>query len=176
MQPDHLIKKLKDQDSSAFEELYEMYSQSLYGVIYTIVKDGVLAEELLQDTFLKIWNNANTYTSKKGRFFTWILNIARNTAIDAYRSKSYNNKKQNLSADNFVDIIISNEDLNRKTDAIGIEKFVHKLKKKCIKLIDLLYFKGYTQKEAAEVIEIPVGTVKTRLRKCLSDLRELVKE
>ncbi|MFP2994475.1 RNA polymerase sigma factor [Spongiivirga sp. MCCC 1A20706] len=176
MQPDQLIAQLKNKDEAAFESLYQMYGESLFGVIYTIVKDQTLAEELLQDSFLKIWKNANTYTSKKGRFFTWILNIARNTAIDAYRSKSYNEKKQNLSADNFVDIIISNEDLGSKTDAIGIEKFVHKLKKKCIKLIDLLYFKGYTQKEAAEVIEIPVGTVKTRLRKCLSDLRELVKE
>ncbi len=172
-QPDHLIKKFKEQDTSAFEELYTTYSESLFGVIFTIVKDKELAEELLQDTFVKIWNNAGSYTAKKGRFFTWILNIARNTAIDAYRSKSYNNAKRNLSTDNFVDIIISNEDLNRKTDAIGIEKFVHKLKKKCIKLIDLLYFKGFTQKEVSEVIEIPIGTVKTRLRKCLADLREL---
>jgi len=78
MQPDELIERLKSKDQKAFKSLYDMYSESLHGVIFSIVKDNALAEELLQDTFIKIWNNAKTYTSKKGRFFTWALNIARN--------------------------------------------------------------------------------------------------
>ncbi|WP_026450144.1 RNA polymerase sigma factor [Aequorivita capsosiphonis] len=173
-QPDDLIIAMQNGDEKAFSRLYSMYSQAIYGIIYSIVLDEKIAEELLQDVFIKVWNNAKTYSVNKGRFFTWLLNIARNTAIDATRSKAFKNSRKNLSTTNFVDILSSSDSLNKKTNAIGIKKFVNALKPACIKIIDLLYFKGYTQAEASKTLEIPLGTIKTRNRTCIKDLRVMI--
>jgi len=174
MQLDLLVTKFQDKDEKAFETLYNMYSDSMHGVIYNIVRDHDIAQEVMQDVFIKAWNNASTYSSKKGRFFTWILNIARNAAIDQTRSKNFKKAKQNLNSDFFVDIIESNESLDNQTDAIGIKGFVSKLAAKCKEVIELIYFKGYTQKEASETLEMPIGTIKTRNRKCISELRNML--
>ena len=174
MQLEILIEKFKQKDEKAFETLYNMYSDSMQGVIYNIIRDRDIAEEVMQDVFIKAWHNAHTYSAEKGRFFTWILNIARNAAIDKTRSKSFKNSKQNLDAQFFVDILENNESLDAKTDAIGIAKFVDKLAKKCIEVIELLYFKGYTQLEASETLDMPIGTIKTRNRNCIQELRNMV--
>lgn len=171
---DNLITRFKNKEVDAFEKLYEMYSDSIYGVIMNIVRNEEMATELLQDSFLKAWNNAETYNSKKGRFFTWMLNIARNSAIDKTRSKAYKQSRKNLDSSLFVDIIPDNENLDNKTDAIGIKKYVKALGETCKQLIELLYFKGFTHKEAAEELGNPIGTIKTRNRNCIKQLRDMV--
>ncbi|MCB0464556.1 MAG: sigma-70 family RNA polymerase sigma factor [Aequorivita sp.] len=173
-QPNDLIVAMQNGDEKAFSRLYTMYSEAIYGIIYSIILDENTAEELLQDVFIKVWNNASSYSIKKGRFFTWLLNIARNTAIDETRSKSFKNSRKNLSTTNFVDILSSSDSLNRATNAIGLKKFVNALKPACIKIIDLLYFKGFTQAEASKKLEIPLGTIKTRNRTCINELRVIV--
>ncbi|QIE58148.1 sigma-70 family RNA polymerase sigma factor [Rasiella rasia] len=173
-QPDFLITSMQNGNEQAFSKLYTMYSEAIYGIIYSIVLNEEIAEEVLQDVFIKIWNNASSYNTKKGRFFTWILNIARNTAIDKTRSKNFKNSKKNLSTTNFVDILLAGDNLNKKTNAIGIKKFVEKLKPVCIQIVELLFFQGYTQKDAAENLKMPLGTLKTRNRNCLNDLRLMV--
>lgn len=171
---EELVAKFQKKDEKAFEALYNMYSESMHGVIYNIVRNHDIAQEVMQDVFIKVWNNATSYSFEKGRFFTWILNIARNAAIDKTRSKSFKNSSKNLNADFFVSIIQNNESLDNQTDAIGIKKFVTKLAKKCIEVIELLYFKGYTQKEASETLAMPIGTIKTRNRKCINELRTML--
>lgn len=173
-QPDLLIKAMQAGDESAFTKLYGMYSESLFGVISVILHDKELAEEALQDTFIKVWKNAASYNRSKGRFFTWLMNIARNTAIDKTRTKAHKNRKKNLSSENFVDILMSGDNLNTKTDSIGIMKFVDALKPVCIRILDLLFFKGYTHSDAAKELEIPLGTLKTRNRNCIKELRKSV--
>ncbi|WP_157207238.1 RNA polymerase sigma factor [Mariniflexile maritimum] len=174
MQLEILIEKFKQKDEKAFESLYNMYRESMQGVIYNIVRDSDIAEEVMQDVFIKAWHNSQSYSAEKGRFFTWILNISRNSAIDKIRSKSFKNSKQNLNSDFFVDILESNDSLDNSTDAIGVSKFVSKLAKKCVEVIELLYFKGYTQAEASEALDMPIGTIKTRNRNCIQELRNIV--
>lgn len=174
MQLEALVLKFQQKDERAFETLYNMYSESMHGVIYNIVRDHDIAQEVMQDVFIKAWHKADSYNSSKGRFFTWILNIARNAAIDKTRSKSFKNSSKNLNADYFVDILPTQDNLDNSTDAIGIAKFVGKLAEKCKKVIDLLYFKGYTQKEASETLDMPIGTIKTHNRNCIKELREMV--
>lgn len=176
MQQDGLILELQNGNQRAFERIYELYSESIYGIIYSIVQDEKIAEEILQDVFLKIWENSSSYNSDKGRFFTWILNIARNASIDQLRSKGHKNKQKNLTADNFVDILENKSHFSAKADAIGIKKYIDILKPICKKLIDLLFFKGFTQKETAEELEMPLGTVKTKNRACINKLREMLVE
>ncbi|MBT8267556.1 MAG: sigma-70 family RNA polymerase sigma factor [Bacteroidia bacterium] len=171
---DTLIVQFQNKNEIAFEQLYNMYAKSIHGIIYSIVRDEEIAEELVTDVFMKAWSNAESYSKEKGRFFTWLLNIARNTAIDKLRSKSFKNKKQNLQADFFVDILESRSNLNRETDSIGLSGFVKHLAKKCRDLIELLYFKGFTQKEASESLDIPIGTIKTRNRNCIIELRNIL--
>ncbi|EIJ40824.1 RNA polymerase sigma factor [Galbibacter orientalis] len=174
MEQELLIKRIEEKDPKAFDVLYENYSKSLFGVIYNIVKNEEIAEEILQDVFIKIWDKAATYSPSKGRIFTWMLNIARNAAIDKTRSKDFNKDKKNLSSENFVDILNAHDNLNEQVDAIGISKYVKKLKETCKSIIELLYFKGFTQKEASEELNIPIGTVKTRNRNCIANLREML--
>ncbi|MBU2951362.1 sigma-70 family RNA polymerase sigma factor [Tamlana agarivorans] len=174
MDLDLLVENFKRKDEKAFETLYHMYKDSMHGVIFNIVRDHDIAEEVMQDVFVKAWHKADTYSSKKGRFFTWILNISRNAAIDKTRSKSFKKSKQNLNSNFFVDILETSESLDKSTDAIGIKKYVSKLAKKCIEVIELLYFKGYTQSEASETLDMPIGTIKTRNRNCINELRSMV--
>jgi RNA polymerase sigma-70 factor (ECF subfamily) len=176
MTQEELLEQIYKKDGKAFTTLYDMYSKSLYGVIFNLLKDKEESEDVLQDVFVKIWKNIDSYNDGKGRFFTWILNIARNASIDRLRSKGHNNSKKNLSADNFVHILDFNTSATNKIDAIGIREFINKLKPKCIRLIDLLFFKGYTQQEASDELEIPLGTVKTQNRNCIGELRNILQE
>lgn len=173
MDLDNLVVRFQKQDVQAFEKLYHMYAENICGVINAVVKNNALSEEICQDVFVKAWNNAHSYDGSKGRFFTWILNIARNAAIDELRSRTHKNQKLNLSVDYFVGILEhpdQGEDQGADIERMG--QFINRLKQKCIELIDLLYFKEHTQKEVAEALDIPVGTVKTRIRSCISQLRE----
>ena len=176
MDLDELVARFQKKDVIAFEKLYEMYWENICGVVNTVVQDKFLAEEIAQDVFTKIWNKSDSYSPSKGRFFTWILNIARNAAIDKVRSKSYKDQQKNLSADFFVGILNradTNDQPNEtQIDTSALKKLVLNLKEKCLQIIEMLYFKGYTQKEASNELEIPLGTVKTRNRSCISKLRE----
>jgi RNA polymerase sigma-70 factor (ECF subfamily) len=176
MQPDGLISQMQEKNPKAFERIYERYSESLFGIIYSIINDKVLAEEILQDVFMKIWDKSDTYDSSKGRFFTWTLNIARNASIDKMRSKAFKNKKKNLTADYFVDILEEKSNFVDRVDAVGVKKYIKILKPYCKKIIDLLYFKGFTQAETSEELDMPLGTVKTRNRNCIKKLREILVE
>ena len=172
MDKENLINRFKNKEISAFEKLHSMYAENVLGVINTIIKNPERAQEVCQDVFIKIWNKADTYDASKGRFFTWILNIARNTAIDEIRSKSHKQEKKNLSVDYFVGILEDTDTIEEKIDTSGLKKLLGNLKEKCTQLISLLYFQGYTQKETAEELNIPIGTVKTRNRNCISQIRE----
>ena len=176
MTQEELIPLLLKKDDRSFTLLYDNYSKSLYGVIFTLIKDREEAEDVLQEVFIKIWKNIDSYSESKGRLYTWMLNIARNTSIDKLRSKGFNNNQQNLSSDNFVHILDDNSKTINQIDAIGIKEFIKKLKPKCIQIIDLLFFKGYTQQETSDELEIPLGTVKTQNRNCMNELRLLINE
>ena len=175
MTQEELLPLLLRKEERAFTQLYDMYSKSLFSIITNLIKDREEAEDVLQEVFVKIWKNIDTYNQSKGRLYTWMLNIARNTTIDKLRSKGFNNSQKNLSSDNFVHLLDDSNKLTNKIDSIGLRDFVNKLKPKCIQLIDLLFFKGFTQQEASEELSIPLGTVKTQNRMCMNDLRNFLK-
>lgn len=175
MQQDFLITQLQEGNEKAFEKIYQLYSKSIFGVIFAILKDEKLAEEVLQDVFLKVWEKAPTYEASKGRFFTWILNIARNASLDQLRSKAYKDLQKNVEDETFVDVIESRQDLEGNTEAIGLKKYVRLLEPLCRSIIDLLFFKGYTQRESAKALKMPLGTLKTRNRMCIKKLRASIR-
>lgn len=171
MTQEELIPLILKKDDRSFTIMYDMYSKSLFSVISNLIKETEDAEDVLQEVFVKIWKNMDSYSESKGRLYTWMLNIARNTAIDKLRSKGYNNSQKNLNNENFVNRIEDSNKLTSKIDYIGLKEFVKKLKPKCIQIIEVLFFRGYTQQEASDELEIPLGTVKTLNRTCINDLR-----
>lgn len=167
-----LIDALKNQDTIAIKALYDMYSSALFGVISRIVIQSEIAEDLLQETFVKIWNSASSYDSSKGRLFTWMMNIARNLAIDKLRSRDFKNSNKNQDIENNVDFIDEQKKINFNADTLGIKELVGNLKPTYKELLEMIYFKGYTHVEAAEELNLPLGTVKTRIRTAILELRK----
>ena len=168
-----LVLLLKQRSRHVFSYLYDNYSGALHAIIMNIVSEEELANDVLQEVFVKIWKQMESYDSSKGRLFTWMLNIARNASIDTLRSKGYQNSRQNRELTE--DVYISGGTSETKIDQIGLRKVVHTLKEEYKVLVELSYFQGYTQDEISKMLGIPLGTVKTRLRTALIHLRDIIK-
>jgi len=169
---DELVFSLRNREKIAIEALYDMYSSSLYGVISRIIVDTAAAEDVLQETFVKIWHSFSSYSTEKGRLFTWMVNIARNLAIDKLRSKDFKNQNKNQELENNVTFIDEQRNTVYKPELLGIKDLVQTLKPEQKSILELVYFKGYTHVEAADELGIPLGTIKTRLRMAIVELRK----
>ena len=169
---EQLVLSLRNHEKVAIEALYDMYSASLFGVISRIVIDTAIAEDVLQETFVKIWHSFSSYSTEKGRLFTWMINIARNLAIDKIRSKDFKNQNKNQEIENNVTSIDEQNSTVYKPELMGVKDLVQTLKPEQKSIIDLVYFKGYTHVEAADELGIPLGTIKTRLRMGIQQLRK----
>ncbi|CAN5571615.1 sigma-70 family RNA polymerase sigma factor [soil metagenome] len=170
----NLVSRLKARDTEAFELLYDRYSAAIYGVILKIVSKEDQAEEVMQDVFMKIWNNLASYDATKGRLFTWMINIARNSAIDKIRTKDFRQGSAIQNIDSAVYEVNSIHQHYTATDHIGLKETIGKLKDIYKEVLDYVYFKGYTHEETSEELKIPLGTVKTRIRAAIQQLRELM--
>jgi RNA polymerase sigma factor (sigma-70 family) len=170
-----LVSLLKSKDQQAFGYLYDHYSGALYSIILQILADTQLSSDVLQEVFINIWRKIDMYDPSRGRLFTWMLNIARNASIDTLRSKSYQNTRKNQSLQEYVNIDRPVSSTQLSVDHIGLRKVLEKLKKEYRVLVELAYFKGYTHEEIAELEKIPLGTVKTRIRHALIQLRDHLK-
>ena len=166
----NIIPLIHDQNPDAIAILYDAYAGAVFGVIMRIVLNRELAEQVMQDTFLKVWRNGPQYNETRGTLFTWLISIARNAAIDATRNCYYRNSQ---ITDNLDQLIETSGGQSIKLDTIGLNDEVQKLSAKHKVLIELIYLKGYTHKEAAEMTGIPLGTVKTRIRSAIVNLRKL---
>jgi RNA polymerase sigma factor (sigma-70 family) len=169
------VKRLQAKDKSALEFLYDNYSGALYGVIFRVLKNEDITEEVLQDVFLKIWDRFEQYDSTKGKLFTWMLNIARNQAIDKTRSKEISKDQKTRGIENVVSRIDNKERVEQKIDDIGVKDIIKNLPDDQQFVVEYLYFKGYSQSELAEEFNIPLGTVKTRLRLAMQSLRSTLR-
>ena len=167
-----LVLMLQSKDQRGFSILYDNYSSALYGVILKIVRTEEIAADVMQDSFVKIWKNIEGYNRTKGTLFTWMLNVARNTAIDKIRSQDFQNSQRNQDLDSTIEIIDNQANSQFDIDAIGLKKVVENLRPEHRQMIDLLYFQGYTQAEVAEEFGIPLGTVKTRVKAAIVHLRQ----
>lgn len=165
-----IIDLLQKRDQRALNLLYENYSNSLYGVILKITINEEIAEDALQETFIKVWKNSHKYDPKKAKLFTWLFRIARNTAIDKLRS--FNNRFQKeVQIETSNVYILPTSDLNQ--DVMDLKKHVGGLDQKYQIVLDALFFQGMTQQEASDELDIPLGTIKSRLKIGLRELRKV---
>jgi RNA polymerase sigma factor (sigma-70 family) len=167
---DELVDLLLQKSKKAFERLYDDYSAALYGLAYKILKEEELAEDALQETFVRIWRKIHTYDSSKGRLFTWMLNISRNICIDMLRANESRKTSQTSSIEDFS-FDQKGPSTSTQVEHIGLREIVDGLPQEQQFVIDLIYFKGYTQAEVAEEFNIPLGTVKSRVRLAMNHLR-----
>lgn len=165
-----MIEGLRQRNPAIIKELLNAYGNILYGNILRIVESPELAEEVLQETFVKVWKNAENYNTSKGRLSTWLLNLARYTAIDATRTAHFQHcRAVEPISDSNCEPVTSHLPL----DYLDLSTHVTQLGTDYRTLIELAYFEGYTQEEISEKMGLPLGTVKTRLRSALEKLRKI---
>lgn len=168
-----LIAKIAQGDERAFLELYDRYASRVHGLTLRILGDPMLAEEATQDTFLKLWSRARQYLAERGAFLPWLLTIARRVALDRLRLES---RRPTLSDSTDPDETWQNlPDMDSHTDEARWRTLyfsVQNLHPDQRNVIELAYYQGMSQSEIAEVLGLPLGTVKTRLRAAMKKLRE----
>ena len=169
-----LILKLKNQDKDALSYLYDKYGAALYGAVQRIVQDEDVTAEVVQDIFLKIWNKIGMYDPQKGRLFTWMLNLSRNAAIDKIRSKEIKRSAKTDSIDEYVYTIDRQNSTETSVDGIGVRALMDDLVEEQRFVLLKVYFEGFSHSEIADEYDIPLGTVKSRLRSALKHLRNKV--
>lgn len=165
-----IVQSLSRKEPRAIELIFQHYGDTLYGVIQQMVHDDELAKDILQDSLVKYWKKADTYDASKARLFTWLLRIARNTAIDAIRKKKRKSGDEIQMPDSVVHIPSNGQ---WKPEEMDIRKHLATLDCKYQEVLHALFFLGMTQQEVSEELEIPLGTVKTRLRIGLRELRKI---
>lgn len=169
-----LAVRLKRRDPSAVGELYDRYGRLAYALIYRIVRDQGTAEDLVQETFLRIWNRAHAFDSDRGSLGAWVLTVARNRAIDYLRSVQGRMAHSAFGLETeypqlFVDL---EKDLLNSDRAKRLRSALKKLNPNQKLVLELAYFEGLSQSEMAERMQQPLGTVKTWVRSALRILRE----
>jgi RNA polymerase sigma-70 factor (ECF subfamily) len=174
-----LVKLVQSKSERGFHTLYNKYCGALYGIIFKLVKRTDVADDLLQDTFVKIWKHIDTFDSSRGTLYTWMLNIARNQAVDYLRSATHQKQLLQVEIDLFSHCTDSIGNITSNSCAIEFRDFKNKalqLNPKYTEVIDLIYFYGWTQEQTAEILKLPLGTIKTRARKALSLLKMLYQQ
>ena len=171
-----IVRLFEEGNVKAMDLLYDNYSDALYGVILRMVGDEAVAGDVLQEAFVKIWQNSKSYDPDKGRLFTWMLQISRNLAIDKLRSREYSQAKKTEDLQNHVYPTNDAGTTRQNEDDIGVKDLLDHLREEERLVIDLVYFQGYTQSEIAKEKNIPLGSVKTRLRMAMKNLRRILNE
>ncbi|MBD0332770.1 MAG: sigma-70 family RNA polymerase sigma factor [Chitinophagaceae bacterium] len=171
---EQLIEQLKAKDEHAFRYLYDHYSKALFNIILRITPEKDIAEDILQEGFLKIWQNLTSYDETKGRLFTWMLSIVRNLAIDRTRSKDF--KKQYKTVGITENVYTNEKVVNSNIADYGFNALINKLSEESRKLLELSFYQGYTHEEISKMMNIPLGTVKTRIRTTIIELRKLMND
>jgi RNA polymerase sigma-70 factor (ECF subfamily) len=163
-----LIQMIKSKNRAGFDALYENYSGTFYHVIYRKVPNSLVAEDILQEVFVKIWKGIDQYDESKGKLYTWMLRVVRNTSIDYLRSQE-NKHKQVTRANEHADMNIP-ETASREID-FGLQKIVTQMEPKHRDVINTIFYGAHTYDEAAKKLGIPLGTLKSRARTALLMLR-----
>lgn len=169
-----LIFLLKNKNEESFSDLYDNYSRALYGVIFKMVNDNEVAEDILQEVFIKIWQHIDKYDSTKGTLFTWMINITRNSCRDYFRSKHY--RLQMMVSENSLEKVNTDDKdfyVTYQNENYELHQLTQCLDLKYKQIIDLVYIFGYSQEEVSKMLNLPIGTVKTRSRTAIKILREL---
>jgi RNA polymerase sigma-70 factor, ECF subfamily len=170
-----LMWRLVERDQTALSELYDRYVNPVYGLAYRVLQNSTLAEEVTQDTFLKVWNQAQSWDPTRGQLISWLLTITRYTAIDRLR-KERRQPGFALTPVEEMHGLFSPNDLvgdARWQDGQLLKNLIRQLPEEQAQVVELAFYEGMTHTELAETLNLPLGTVKTRVRLGLQKLKTL---
>ena len=166
----HIIELLQERNDKAISLLYEHYGDTLYGIALKVVRDEELAQDVLQESFVKIWKKSDSYDSTKAKLFTWLFRITRNTAIDKLRSiNTKSDREIQMDVSDVYNVGIE----SIKPEFLDVKENLDKIELKYQVVLDALFFQGMTQQEASDELDIPLGTIKSRLKIGLRELKKI---
>lgn len=166
----HIVELLQERNDKAISLLYEHYGDTLYGVAKKVVRDEELAQDVLQESFVKIWKKSDSYDASKAKLFTWLFRITRNTAIDKLRSVNTKSDKEiQMDVSDVYNLGVE----SIKPELIDVRENLDKIENKYQIVLEALFFHGMTQQEASDELDIPLGTIKSRLKIGLRELRKI---
>ncbi len=166
----HIIELLQERDEKAISLLYDHYGDTLYGVALKVIRDEELAQDVLQESFVKIWKKSDSYDSTKAKLFTWLFRITRNTAIDKLRSVNTKSDKEiQMDVSDVYNLGID----SIRPEFMDVKENLEKIETKYQVVLDALFFQGMTQQEASDELDIPLGTIKSRLKIGLRELKKI---
>lgn len=168
-----LLSQVTRGDQRAFVALYERYSSRVYTLILYMVNDRMLAEEILQETFLRVWSRANQYNPERGSVLIWLLAIARRTVLERLRFESRrpavdDGEEPSVLLESLPEPETTSEEARWRSLHLAVQSLPAEQRK----LIELAYYQGLSQSEIADMLNLPLGTVKTRLRTGMMHLRQ----
>ncbi len=171
-----LLQRSARGDRAAFAALYDATAARVHGLALRVVRDPAQAEEVTQEAFLEIWRTASRYDASRGSAVSWLLTIAHRKAVDRVRSaeassrreSTYHHRNQTVDHDTTADAATASLEARRVRAALGALTDVQR------EAIELAYFGGYTHTEVATLLDLPVGTAKTRIRDGLIRLRDTI--
>jgi len=171
-----LYENLRNKDQSALEELYSRYERLVYSFAYRMTQNAQLAEDTVQDVFMKLWKEHAPYTEDKGKFSSWLLTMTRNTSLDALRKKTRQQEVGLLDKDAEQMKVpieeLPEQMLEWKEKGSVLKKAMTRLKDEQRTIVELFYFHGLSQESISTKLNIPLGTVKSRIRLALQHLRK----
>jgi RNA polymerase sigma-70 factor (ECF subfamily) len=169
-----LISLVEASDAEAFATLYDRHSRAAFSLAFRMMGDRQAAEDLVQDTFLKVWRNASSYRAERGSVRTWVLSIVHNRGIDQLRSLASRRRTQ--------DKVEASAPRSQPSEAFAetwrnsqrdqVREALNTLPAEQLKILELAYFSGYTHVEISELLSLPLGTVKGRMRLGLKKIRD----
>ena len=165
-----LIRACADGDRVAFRRLYDLSARFVFGIVKAILPDREMAEDAAQEVFVAIWRRANTFDAERGNPLAWMAAIARNHAIDRLRAERTRGFVS--FSDELPDIATDEPSAELAVDALAVRRVVDDLRPEFREAVLLTYFKGYTHSELAGVMNVPVGTAKSWVRRGLAALKE----
>jgi len=171
-----LMRRIADHDQQAFRALYQEYGKAVYSLSYRVLQNATLAEEVTQDTFLKVWRQTSRWDSEKGKLKNWLLAIAHYTAIDRLRHEQRQPTLHPDSIEDTDETMLVAGGQTRWEEGSALRMLVNQLPAEQAALIDLAFYQGMSHSDIASATHLPLGTVKTRLRAGLHKLRELWSE
>ena len=166
----HIIELLQERNEKAISLLYEHYGDTLFGVANKVVRDEELAQDVLQESFVKIWKKSDSYDASKAKLFTWLFRITRNTAIDKLRSVNTKTDKEiQMDVSDVYNLGVE----TTRPEFMDVREHLEKIDDKYQIVLEALFFQGMTQQEASEELDIPLGTIKSRLKIGLRELKKI---
>ena len=166
----HIVELLQERNEKAISLLYDNYADTLYGVAFKVVKNEDLAQDVVQESFVKIWRKSDSYDPTKAKLFTWLFRITRNTAIDKLRSIG---TKSDIEIQIDVSDVYNLGEQSIRPEFIDVKENLDKIESKYRIVLEALFFEGMTQQEASDELDIPLGTIKSRLKIGLREMRKI---